>query len=149
MPGHRKPDLVDIAADHPTGLCSQYGQFGADRAGDVVHRPVGQPSGPVGSHRYGGRLLEGFGGEQPLAGAGQFGGGSSTQQGGFDHDRRSRATPRPQVGNIGDPARVGKRQPVGVGQRLATVLAGQVGDVVEGETQPGGQLGLTPVTITL
>ena len=131
MPGHGQPHGIEVAAHDQVGGPAQGRQLGADRAGDVMHRPPGQPPGAVGRHRGRGRLLQGLVGEQPPGGTGQLRRRLTTQQRRLD--QRGRAGPESAAhrGDVADP--VGERQRVDLGQRGHPLVRRQVGDVGLGE----------------
>lgn len=84
---HQEPDRVEVAADHGCGRPGHRVQFGADGARDVVDVPVLQPRRTVCGDRTWCRLLQGVVGEEPVFGAGKFGGRLSPQQHGLHQQR--------------------------------------------------------------
>ena len=110
-----------------------------------MHRRAGQASCAVGGHRFGGRLLEGLVGEQPVRGIVELGCGFAPQQRRLHQNGGPLTETLTRRGDVGD--QCGRREPqVGdVAQRLPTRVAAQIRDVVESKTYDG----LTPVTITL
>ena len=161
---HRQPQRVDVAAHRAHARAEQRGQFGADRAGRVVHqhvwaaRPTCQPTGAVQGHRRRGGLLQRLIGEQPvrhvtqLAQLAQFFQGAAAQQRRLHQHRRPITEPGARRGDVGDPGSVGQLEFGDGGQRRGTRFRPQVADVLGAEAQPAktaAQEGLTPVIITL
>jgi hypothetical protein len=144
--GHGQPDRVEVAAHHERRTGAQGGQFGADRAGGVVHVGTGQSGGTMPGHRRRGGLLQCLVGEQPLRDVGEpgeLGGGLAAQQRGFDQHRGALAESPADGRHVDEP--VGQRVTRDLVQRGAAGVAGQIGDVGGRESQDG----LTPVIITL
>jgi len=158
---HCQAHRVDIAAQRSHPTAAQCGQFGADRAGRVVHQPERsrrQPPGPVPGDRRRRGLLQRLVGEEPVRRLKiwtqplQLVCGTTAQQGRLHQDRRPVAESGTRRGDIRHPGGVGQLEFSDRRQRHSTLWRPQVSDVVRAEGEASGdtaQEGLTPVTITL
>ena len=130
--GHGKSHRVEVAADdgvHPRG---QRGQLRTHRAGHVMDTPAGQPLRAVDRDRFGGRLLQGVVGEQPVRRIGELGRRLAAQQCGLHQHRGPIPETCTHRGDVGNPVGITEGQAGHLGQRGVAVRTGQVGDVLDG-----------------
>lgn len=75
VPRHRDPHGVEVTAHDLCRGAPQCSQVGAHRTRHVVDDPACQTQSPMRGDGFGGGLLQGLVGEQPLPRVGQFGDG--------------------------------------------------------------------------
>ena len=163
--GHRKPHRVQIASDDETCRIPKRRKLGADRTGDVVHDCAGESTRPMAGNRARGGLLQRLVGEEPAVGIGELARRLAPQQRGLHEHCDPLTESCPYRSDVGDPRGIGEPVAGHLVEGQPTVLAAEIGDVVDAErydgvvprrsARPGvvprrsARRGLVPVTITL
>ena len=98
-----------------------------------MHDGTREPMGPMLGDGTSGGLLQRLVGEEPSVGVGDLGLRLAPQQRGLDQDGCTVAESLARGGNVGDPAGVGERVAGEFVECQPPVVAGEIGDVVDGE----------------